>query len=386
MLVQKARDIYFGALYKLFGLNHPKKSATSVGFDYYITPLSASRARLDPNYSYLLFHASFGDKWCILSFVPELLKLQPTVRLLASRSDEELIRIFLGSEKTSERVVFINNNRLAEIFNYISDMSVYSNPILADNNFLDQTDSVILHGFPTNRIRHSHIVKYPYFSDLHIIHGVPYCTLVKMLMYLPSSSKSVSPKFYTDEDRSKVSELIDKALDKKSSLRVLFNIVNFSNASLSNNQIRIIIDELSQYNASVLLNITQHKKEKEIRDAFSNCPNVGFVEIPGHLLALFSDQMSGIIGVIGGAMNVAAQFSSSHCLSLYSAPVGSNQNLSVTYGGLYGDNIWKMYDIGWNCFSPGRYLDNIDIGDPANLTEADLRLKISNFCKAITKE
>ena len=386
MFVQRVRDLYFSALYKLFGLNNQKKPSTAIDYGYYMSPLSASRARLDPNFSYMLLHASFGDKWCILSFVPELLKFHPKIRILASRSDRELLRVFLGNEEIERSIVFLDDRRLAEIFNFISDISIYSNPIFVDSTILDQTDSVLASGFPLNKIRHLHIVKYPYFSDLLIVHGVPYAILIKMLMYLPASAHAHSPQFYSLEDRDQVKHITGAEGAIATSLNVLFNVVNFSNKPLSNDQIRIIIDEFTKNNINVLLNITQHKNELELKTIFANLSHVKIVEIPAHLLALVCSEVAGVIGVIGGAMNVAAQFSSTPCLSFYTDPLGSHQKLSTTYGGLYGSNIWKMYDIGWNCFSPGRYLDNIDIGDPAYLTEDDLRQKISNFCKIITKQ
>lgn len=383
MFSQKIRDNYFRVLGKLFGLKNQNKLSNAVGFQNYSVPLSASHARLDPDFSYMMLHASFGDKWCILSFVPELFKLHPKIRILASNSDRDLIRVFLGKEECERRIIFLNERRFEEIFNLISDSPFYSDPISIDKNILEQTSSVISVGFPRNKIRHLHIVKYPYFSDLHITHGVPYSTLLKMIMYLPANAHSHSPEFYSADDRRAAKGIVAIDNEQDNSIKVLFNVVNFSHKPLSLNQIGIVIDEFAKNNIYVLLNITQHQGEYELKNIFNKLSNIKIVEIPRHLLPLVCDDVSGIIGVIGGAMNIAAQFSSTPCLSFYTDPLFSHEKLVTAYGGLYGENIWKMFDQGWNCFSSGRYLDNINIGDPAYLKDTDLQLKVSNFCKII---
>ena len=51
---------------------------------------------LDRRLNYFLLHASFGDKWFILSLLPAHFENYPTSRVIAGTKDRELVELFVG--------------------------------------------------------------------------------------------------------------------------------------------------------------------------------------------------------------------------------------------------------------------------------------------------
>jgi hypothetical protein len=60
-------------------------------------------------------HASYGDKWSILSFLAEHLILYSNSFVIACHQDRGLIEIFLGPTTTAERFNFIDQEHLNKL-------------------------------------------------------------------------------------------------------------------------------------------------------------------------------------------------------------------------------------------------------------------------------
>lgn len=341
--------------------------------------VEASSFLLDPSFSYFLLQASFGDKWMILSYMPEFLIHQPKARLVASLSDKDLIRIFIGEKELTRAVVFLDSKKIDEISSIITPISASSNQLWLDFTQLTQTDAVKLLGFPENKIRHLHIVKYPYFSDLHIVYGVPYALLLRMLLYLPISATANQPKYYTEYDKLLVRNILSDGLDVINIRTILLNIVNFSHLPLSLDQIRVISDEFTKKNFFVLVNATQHPERELIEVMFARNYNVKVIDVPGYLLALLCDEVDAVFGVMGGATCVSMYFSRSHSLSLFTDAVGWRLDMKNVYGGKYFDNTWKVDEEAWPFRHYGRVALDIEVGNPANLTDERLRDIVSDY-------
>jgi hypothetical protein len=331
------------------------------------TPASAQSYGLDSRYSYFLLHASFGDKWMILSFLPELLSLQRKVKVIASQSDAELLRIFIGPEELSRAIVFLEDNIISEIHLAICLNPQCSHALNLDIHQLTQTRTVINDGFPINTIRHLHIVNYPYFSDLHLVHGVPYAELLKMLMYLPPSASSHQPRFYTSDDIKLAEGLVKAEFPNELDKILLINIVNISHKSLSDEQVSRIVDSFISYGFKILLNITGLDDFEKINPRSKINSSVRCISIPGHLLGLVSDFVDGVFGVVGGAMCVATYFSKAHTFSIYTRAVGFDMKVDEIFGGKFIENIWGVDREAWPFEFENRIVNYIDMYDMVTL-------------------
>ncbi len=343
----------------------------------------AEKYNLNTNYSYFLLHASFGDKWSILSFMDDFLKSRSAVRLLASENDKNLIRIFLDADLLANSTVFLDNSTIEEISSRIVVNSDATNQIISDPYQLVQTDVVNAIGFPRNIIRHLHIVKYPYFSDLHLIHGVSYAVLLKTLLYLPSSAQAKMPFNYTLSDIGLSKELVYQKSFNNSKKIILFNVVNISYKSLSVSQIVYLAELFEREGMQVLINATGYNDKDNLFTKIRQCTKAEILEIPGHLLALVSQEAFAVCGVLGGAMNVAIQFSKSHSLVIYTDPIGFSHSTKTIFGGRYQDNFWRLYDEDWPCLQEGRVVETIDVGDPTKLSNEMLCFMVHEFTSKV---
>lgn len=345
--------------------------------------MTAEDIQLDPEYSYFLLHASFGDKWCILSFLHEFLTLQKTSKIIASENDRELVRIFLGEKILSNSIVFMRDDLIGFISSYITPLSLSSMYILQDSTLFAQTNNLIIRGFPKNIVRHLHLVKYPYFNDLHLIHGLSYATCVRMILGLPSETLPSLPKFYIEQDLSDAKKLIFDVKDMNVKYAVLFNVYNISHIGLTDNQILSIIKIFENNNIQVILNVTGHPFPEKIQALLERSKMSTKVNIPGHLLALVCDNVDSVVGVVGGAMSVAVQFSFSHILSFYTQGRGYDFPLKKLFGGNYSDNIWRHYNADWPCLFDDRVVKFIDCSEAYALESEYLDPVVEEFIKDI---
>lgn len=345
--------------------------------------LHASDEGFDSQYSYFLLHASYGDKWCILSYINQFLNIQRKTKIIASENDKNLVRIFLGDETYLNRIVFISHPRMNELSDKITPVSLSSAQVWLDYGQLTQTDAVIRSGFPPDIVRHLHIVKYSYFSDLHLVYGVGYGTLLKSILSMPAETMPARPDNYSNEDINQTNSIVGSNINSSISGQVLFNIVNFSQKSLTDDQISLVIDVFIESGFFVIINLSQHPDPDTIIKLLENKKSINFVYIPAHLLALVCQKVTAVCGVIGGAMNVAVQFSNVDCLGFLSEGIGFKRTIETIYGGRYKDNIWRLYDEDWQCFADGRILRNLDIGDPETFSGDHLKTEVTAFCNAV---
>jgi hypothetical protein len=341
--------------------------------------ITARDLYLNPNKSYFILHASFGDKWCIISFLHEFLKHQNDARVLASKKDIDLLRIFLGDKSILSSIEFVHDEILRIISDHITPSSASSTQISIDNKLLTQTNALVRSGFPRNTIRHLHLVKYPYFSDFHFTHGVPYGTCMRMILGLPSDSFPIEPKFYSAQDKLITDKIIHSNRNPNAIGSIIFNVINISHEMFREDHISKIIQLFEERNVQVFLNIANHPEDFDAHSYISKTTMAVPISIPGHLLALACTQVNAVIGVIGGAMNVAVQFATSHVLSFYKNGNYIDVPLRRLYGGNYTDNIWQAFSPDWPCFFEGRIVRFVDASESENWTDEHLASSIENF-------
>lgn len=342
--------------------------------------VTAHEFSLDPQYSYFLLYASYGDKWVILSYLKKFLELQQNARIIAAPEDRELIRIFVGLETLSRQFIFIDSHTIKKFSDEIGPLSASTAPLWVDYSSLDQTRAVLKLGFPAGGIRHLHIVKYPYFSDLILVHGVSYSTLIKTFLYLPSKVKPAKPIYYNDNDRRGANDIINNLINK-SVKSVIFNTVNFSHEPFSIHQIDVIIREFESENIQVLVNVTQMLDPSSLDGMLSNSKMAKSFTIPGHLYDLIIEEVSGVFGVTGGAMSIACVFSTRHIINLWTTPRGFDYSFDNLFG---GKDIWKLYDEDFKCLFPGRIVEDVQIGKLSELPDAELQSIVRDFARKIS--
>lgn len=338
---------------------------------------------LDPIHPYFLLHASYGDKWFILSFLPVFFNYHPNVKIIALKSDRDLVRVFVGESDLEKYFIFRDSEAIETVSNKINPLSDESKQLWVELALLDQTMSVIENGFPKNSIRHLHIVKYPYFSDLILTHGISYGTLLKMLLYLPRKVLPQLPSHYSTQDYQQVEGLLNSVRDPSAKGFVLLNVVNISHLPLSCEQIELVVEAFERHGVQALINSSQHADLDALRAISAKFKLARIIEVPGHLFALITNNCMGVFGVIGGAMTIAVTFTNINCINLYSSAHGTRQRLKDYFGGRYGENIWKMHDEDWPCLLPGRIVDTIDIGNPEDFPNQSLGKIVDDFATKI---
>jgi hypothetical protein len=160
---------------------------------------------------------------------------------------------------------------------------------------------------------------------------------------------------------------------------ILFNVYNISHYGFDANQISAIVNRFDFHNIQVVMNVTGHPSPEEIERILDSSKMSVTVTVPRHLLALFSEKMTGIVGIIGGAMNVAVQYSTSHILTFYTNGVGYDLPLNKLFGGHHSDNIWLHYDKDWPCFTDDRVIKFTDCSKLSQLEERHLSQIIDDF-------
>jgi hypothetical protein len=381
--------IFFHELSRSRDLSRSRESRRAFEDILFQNPAIAS---LDKQRNYFILQASFGDKWCILSFLGIHLALYPSSLVIACHQDLELIEIFLGPALTAERFIFIDQLELNHLSEFFRPVSLASMP-LADISFTDRckmlvTSFFIDHGLPPGTIRHLHIVRYPYFNELYSLHGVSYATLLKILLYLPASAKSVLPAYYNERDRAAAKDIASRVYssggDSAMLPAILVNVVNFSQAALSASQISFLVSTLEACGYRVLLNVSQCADSQELASllASRDCQAV-HVSIPSALLALVCDSVHAVIGVLGGAMNVAVQFSKAHVLSLQTPAMFTGCSEDELFGEWGKERIWKWVDRDWPCLYPGRLVVNRFIGDPSAISTELLAHVLHSFLRQL---
>ena len=100
-------------------------------------------------------------------------------------------------------------------------------------------------------------------------------------------------------------------------------------------------------------------------------------------MALVYNNVDAVVGVLGGAMNVAVQFSKAHILSLQTPAIFTGCSEDELYREWGKENYWKWVDQDWPCMHPGRVLENRFIGNPKLLSDETLASEILCFLAMI---
>jgi hypothetical protein len=343
----------------------------------------------DRQLNYFVLHASFGDKWFILSLIQAHLDYYPASRVIAAATDRGIVELFVGKEVAAEKFIFIEQatlNRLSSYFRPISKVSTQ----IADSWFAPGclhtiTPYLLQNGLPAGTIRHLHLCYYPYFNELFNLHAVGYITLLRNLLYLPFSAKPAMPRFYTKEDFQVVEEVANPAsASKEPRPALLFNVVSFSHAALSLEHVSTVVSVAESMGFRVLVNAAQSQILPDLHSVLSAHRHSTVVSVPPRLVALVSDKVCGVIGALGGAMSIAAQFSRSHLLSLQTPALGTGCAEEDLFAGKAKRNLWKLADQDWPCLHPGRIMQNVYVGDPAVLPCEKLAATTRAFLQEVT--
>lgn len=338
--------------------------------------------KLNKSLNYFILSASFADKWFILSFLKQHLVLYKSSKIIALEKDKEVIRLFIPKKLIKERFIFYTEKELSSMLQFFRPISKVSTQIVDSwyTNGCEHTITpfLIKNGLPSGTIRHLHEVYYPYFNELACVHGVSRGILIKTILYLPSSAQSQQSLKYSREDYKKASEIIGQNKNRAGPF-ILFNIVNFSHTEFSIKMIKQICCFLSQKKFVILLNIAESKVTTNEISELNNIPNVKPIAIPGNLLALISSRAFAVIGVLGGAMNIAAQFSNAHLLSFQTPARGIGVPEEELLGKWGKEKIWEWWNQDWPCIFKKRVILNKFIGDPKKIEMPRLLNMINRF-------
>jgi hypothetical protein len=337
---------------------------------------------LNKSLNYFILSASFADKWFILSFLEEHLILYKSSKIIALKEDIEIIKLFIPEKLIEERFIFFSEKELGSFLKYFRPISKVSNQII-DSWYTEGckhaiTPFLIKNGLPPGTIRHLHEVYYPYFNELACVHGVSRGILIRTILYLPSSAQSQQSLRYSNEDFKNAFEIIGQKNNKTDPF-ILFNIVNFSHVEFSTKKIKELSCLLSKKKFTVLLNIAESKLTANEKKELGDIPGAILIAIPGNLLALVSSKAFAVIGVLGGAMNIAAQFSDAHLLSFQTPARGIGVPEEELLGKWGKERMWEWWDQDWPCISKGRVIINKFVGDPEELQIQELESIINNF-------
>ena len=341
---------------------------------------------LERRLNYFLLHASFGDKWFILSLLPAHFENYPTSRVIAGTKDRELVELFVGETCLRERFVFIDEAALNRLSSKFRPISPVSSQIIdswsAPGCFHAITPNLLKNGFPPGTIRHLHHCYYPYFNELFNIHAVGYMTLVKTILYLPFSAKPRLPTFYRKEDHEELVRITESSSVPSKTKKlpfILFNAVNISHRPLAVSQISLVSALFESAGYRGIINSAQSTNRAEFLALTWSRENLSVVDIPPRILALVCNAAYAVIGVLGGAMSIAAHFSGTHILSLQSTSLGTGVEDDDLLADKGKGNLWLWADQDWPCLRPGRVMANEYIGDPKSLSDESLRKLIDSF-------
>ena len=343
---------------------------------------------INPRHTYFILHASYADKWCILSFLVKHFEFYANTRIIAAHQDRSIVELFAGATLCAQRFLFVDKASVDKLSSCFRAVSKESSQVIDFTSGLAVTPYLLKNGMPPGKIRHLHIVYYPYFNELLHLHAVSYGTLLKTLLYLPAVTRPAPPCHYSENDidhAKKIATVLQYGTqDSGPSLPViLFNVVNFSHASLSLQQTSMVVALLEARDYGVLLNVSQANNLSDYKHLVSNRPNTALVEIPPNLLALVCDQCFAVIGVLGGAMNIAVQFSNTQVLSLQTISLFSGCSEDDLLGSFAKEKVWEWVDQDWPCLHPGRVVVNTFIGDPSTLTNESLTLALQSFLQQL---
>ena len=346
---------------------------------------------LDQRLSYLVLQASYGDKWCILSFLAAHFQHYPDSRVLAAECDRPLVEIFIGPEVTSRKFIFIECNQLRQINSCFVPGSHLTQQVVdwsSTNAGLSITNYLLRNGLPPFTLRPLHIGCYPYFMELLHVHAVSYGVLLKTLLYLPSKVNPVSPAFYTPDHYCRA-EAVLKSVSAQGDFGfagkgvVLVNPVNFSHAALSPTQIVCIAQSILANGYRVLFNYAQSQCPDVLSSFIEGNQGVALVSVPADLLSLVCCDVDAVIGVLGGAMNVAAQFGKAHILSLHTPALYAGCDDDEYLAQFSGDRLWEWIHQDWPCLNKGRIVHNKWIGDPTSISNDQLEVGVQSFLSLI---
>jgi hypothetical protein len=343
--------------------------------------------RLVSRHAFFILHGSFADKWFVLSYLESHLEAYANSIVLCYKDDQRLVELFVRKDLIASRCLFIDREILARVTSVFRPVSPLTTQ-LADSHYIGGCKHTITpyfweHGLPTGKVRILHIVYYPYFNELFHLHAVSMGSLVKTILYLHPRTQPRQELYYEDDDYQTAYQLVSVA-GASSHKKVLLNAVNFSHSSLSAYQLELIARFFTSRCFNVLINVTQASPEMVLSFCI-DCDSVSKVTIPPRALPLVSRSVDAVVGVLGGAMNIAAQFSDTHLLSLQTLSLGSGCPEELLLGKYGQDKIWEMYDQDWACILPGRVISNHFIGNPAHLDDSCLEDILSRFVASITR-
>lgn len=343
---------------------------------------------LPSNSNYFILSCSYGDKWCILSFIHNHFDLYGNSMVLASRDDRRLVEIFVGPKCSSERFVYLESSEIIKLSSLFRPISKNTSQ-LADAFSLPELKHTLQpyfqkYGLPPGTLRPLHFIYYPYMADLHNVHGVSYGTLMKTILYLPSTSQSREPSFYSSEDINEARALLsDENMPKTEKRFILINAVNFSQQSLEIEQIHLLANRVQQYGYAAFVNVAMSPELDPYRVLEYSGQFMRIVRIPSHLMALICAQAYAVIGALGGAMNIAVQFSDANVLSLQTNNIGHGISDDHLLGRWSRERIWQPFEEEWPRLPKTRITRNIFVGEPRNLANSSLLEILDTFMRSL---
>lgn len=263
------------------------------------------RIGLDCNKSYFLFCGSFGDKWFIASMLEELLTTHANTRIIADKSDEKLLQIFLG--ESMARVLACEEHVITYLRNVCRQ----------DPNCYMPCESQLAAEGTINcppGLRSLHTADYPYFIHLSSRGCARYLDMLRIICFLSIDSIPRQPLYLSPAHHQDAEHLLRQAvLDPRTA--AIFNIVNHSHESLSIEQQSALIASATFAGFAPVINVAGLGGDDLTKLNAIHC-EVPLILIPGHLVKSVCDIAPIMLGALGGALSIADCFGSCSILTL----------------------------------------------------------------------
>ncbi len=270
-----------------------------------------SRLGLDCNKTYFLFCGSFFDRWFSASFLFELLQANPKALIISDKNDIPLLKIFIGDNIS--RVLTCNANTIVYLRNVCKQDKTCYMPCASQLSSEGQIAT------PPG-IRSLHIVDYPYFIHLSARGCARYIDMLRLICFLPIDAVSSQPLFLNSIDKSNAEQLL-LATGYSIERLVIYNIVNYSHANLTEDQRLELVSAIQESGYTAIINAAGLGGD-DINLLSRTYSSARIISIPGHLVKSVFDLVPAVIGVIGGAISIADTFSCCSVLTFATRSIG----------------------------------------------------------------
>ena len=271
-----------------------------------------------------LFVGSYGDLYDIASFLTSILTLNPDILIVADYSYYDLLRVFLGNRLLDDFVIFSSNISLQRKRQIYSLHTNQSTSTLTTCSGIKVYSSIMAdHRAVRNSFNHDHIDKVTVYNSIF------------------STSHMCSPclpSFFTPEDYLLVDTSLFSIREKMTSMpSILFTVNTNTHYNFTDDQVLFIVKRFQESSVLPVLNL-HGLTDSQVEIFSSICPSLS---LQGHLMSILIQMFDCISGTMGGALNVAHDFTTTNIVSVLTPDAHCNylDRMGVS---LINDNSQKV--------------------------------------------